>query len=209
MMFYSVQGTVGADNGTVSAETNTYFDLLEIGTQGDVTQERDDSEPFNPDDWGLGPSIGGPCSGPGVPCKVVGTAQGNHVGRFWDRVTQHWVYGVYQNYVYQVEDVNGALVPVDSVTEVLKPLVEVNSNLLEPTTWSGVDLVDGAKFTDQLSNYGPTEDGSSLSVLLQTFFATAGGTIYPLTTQNLNVVSYGPGGPTGTIGTAFSHNLKP
>jgi hypothetical protein len=37
-------GTVGTNAGTVSDATNAYFDNLD-GTKGDVTQERDDSEP--------------------------------------------------------------------------------------------------------------------------------------------------------------------
>jgi RHS repeat-associated protein len=53
------QGTVAADGGTVSAATEAYFDSLD-GTQGDVTQERDDpdpeTEPADPV-----PSGGGPC----------------------------------------------------------------------------------------------------------------------------------------------------
>jgi RHS repeat-associated protein len=59
-------GTVGADGGTVSAETLAYFDSLD-GTQGDVTQERDDSEPVAPDlsfiDFGAqGTGQSGPCT---------------------------------------------------------------------------------------------------------------------------------------------------
>lgn len=201
-------GTVDADDGIVSADTDAYFNSLD-GNQGDVTQERNDPEPTALPRWvsdilnAFGPGL---CSGDGIPCYLkqkgpLDLTVGNLTGGG---------YGVHAQYVYTVEDIFGNPTPVDSVTEWLTVLAATsNAPTPNPSTWTGDNLPLGLYFNDYLDLIGPSANFNATSVVFQTFTASMGGNTYSLLNQNTIEVAYGPGGPTGSIGVAHSNQNSP
>jgi hypothetical protein len=169
---------VGADNNSpVSDAINAYFDSL--GNQGDVTQERNDSEPETPSvlDNILNsfspqmPSLAG-CQGAGIPCRVMQLPF--RARRGGGLATAYW---------YTVVDVNGD--PVAGVTQVQEFLSPIYGDAPSEGTWSttGDDpqLVNGT-FVDNVgmvvgwNDFGGFED-------VQSFSAQLNGVNYALTTQ--------------------------
>jgi len=156
--------------------------------------------------------ISGPvgCSGAGVPCYL---SQQGPIDPTVGSLTMQGTpgYGAQASYVYVVRDILGNPTTVGSVSEDLTVLA-MSSNSIPPTssTWSGPDdLPSGLYFKDNVWTWGPLVDSSSVAIFLQTFTASVGGNTFALINQNMNVVAYGPGGPTGSIGVARSNQLTP
>jgi hypothetical protein len=192
----------------VDPTIDAYFDSLD-GTQGDVTQERNDAEP-NVTLPGWFSALLNPryvsCSGADIPCYLDRSGPLDlTVG------SQFGGYGVHVKHLYTVKDILGNPTQVDSVTEILSVLA-ASANAPNPTpyTWTGPDdLPLGLFFSDTLELGGPSATDIGFSVVSQKFTASAGGTTYPLINQNTNVLIFGPGGPTGTIGIARSNQGIP
>jgi hypothetical protein len=153
-------------------------------------------------------SLGGSCSGQGVPCYATQSGPLNYtVGLLPDGG-----YGVSAEYIWTVRDVYGDPAAVDSVSESLTAVVSLNAdpNPTE-TTWTRLNGLDdsGLFFPDTLELAYSSSTMTGASLVFQTFIATVGGNQYPLLNQNTLLLAYGPGGPTGSIGIASSWPPKP
>ena len=147
-------GPVGAAAGSSGPYTGSYEPPgWDNGAQQDWTPGAGD-EPSS-DGPAPGPEIGNSCDGSGVPCYLrQRLLEGQQVGFFTRRGQPG--YGVQTSYIYVVEDVNGNPTAVDSVAELLTPLVEWNSKQNSPQTWETIDgtLVNGISFTDNIKQLG-------------------------------------------------------
>ena len=138
---------------------------------------------------------GSACSGGGIPCSLKQSPLERTVGRLKDGR-----YGIQQSYVYTVVDINGRPTAVDSVSEILTPILLVNAALPENATWSTFNelLHDGLYFTDviSLASFDPNYIGSG--IITQNWKATVGGTEYLLRSVNSVFLVTGPTGSAGS-----------
>lgn len=197
-------GTVGADNGGGAGGSSPLTWLLGdvaggVGADGGSFSSTD-AAPCNADtcvtvnatvdpvgtSW-LNLGRGAPCSGPGIPCylkQIPNTLTLKPGGR----------YGIEQSYLYVVEDINGQSTAVDSVSELLTPVLLVNSLQPENGYWGPTDLRGGVLFEDFLQLTSLQSDYVGGGLLVQHFTATIGGTTYFLSSAYSLLVVVTPNG---------------